>query len=444
MTILKYESVDAIDITGELEKRNDLFALPESVVKILELSAEEDVSLETIAEVIKTDPALTGRLLKIANSSFYGMHRKMTSPMDAVMALGLTTVKCLALSVAIFNHHEVSKDLNIDIKGLYGGIVSAAAACRKIATSCEFPAPDEAFVCGMLFDIGLLFYLQYYPKYYAEIIRRVNEGGDWFEEEKKVFGISHAETGRLIALRWQLPEHIANAIGNHHSFGYKDSDTLDDILRLGVVLNLDFKIGPITEFEEKIAKISNISDRLGIGVEDLDEISSNTLTETLQFAKIVDIDVGTADELLARANHEIFNSYMSILRLFKERQELTRHILDEERQKGIADAKMIAISTLSHYINNSSMIISGQSQVIRMLLKTKSAEEIIAKLSRHLDVIDDSIKKSVAVIEEISELNSLDDIEFFDQSKILNIDDRIKERLSKIKDISVYNRGDSF
>ena len=82
------------------------------------------------------------------------------------------------------------------------------------------------------------------------------------------------------------------------------------------------------------------------------------------------------------------------------------------------------------------MIISGQAQVIRLMLKQKSPEELVKSIHKNLEIIDDAVKKTVAVLEEISDLNTLDDIEFFDQSKILNIDDRINERLTKIKDIS--------
>jgi signal transduction histidine kinase len=179
---------------------------------------------------------------------------------------------------------------------------------------------------------------------------------------------------------------------------------------------------------------------LGIKTAELNEIIANSLSDTLKFAKMIDLNIGEPEDILTRANHEIFNTYMSILKLFKERQELTRNILKEERQKGISEAKTIAISTLSHYINNSSMIISGQSQILRLMLAKKSPDEVIAALKKGLGLIDNAVKKTVAVLEEISELNMLDDVEFFDQSKILNIDDRINERLEKLKDTSVYHR----
>ena len=123
---------------------------------------------------------------------------------------------------------------------------------------------------------------------------------------------------------------------------------------------------------------------------------------------------------------------MSIQKLFKQRQELTGRILHEERERGLLEAKQVAVSTLAHYINNASMQISGQSQIIRMFLERKSPEEIVAGLPNVLNNIDEAIRKTVAVLEEISDLNTLDDMKYFDRSKILNIDERIKSRLEKL------------
>ncbi len=429
----------SLDAKADIEKNDDLFALSGSVLKILELTQEEDVNLEDIADVIRQDPALTGRLLKVANSPFYGMNQRISNPLNAVMALGLNTVKCLALSVTIFNHTTISKDLEIDLKALYGNIIAVATTSRKLAKTCRFCDSDEAFVCGMLHKIGLLFFIQHYPDAYSEITKAVKKGADWKEEENKAFGISHAEAGGIIARRWKLPDHVVSAITNHQSFGYKDSAQLNDIIRLSVALNLEYKIGDC-DFEEKISRIYTLSERLGIETAELNEIIANSLSETFHFAKIIDLDIGEPEDILARANQEIFNTYMSILKLFKERQDLTRNILNEERQRGISEAKTIAISTLSHYINNSSMIISGQSQVLRLMLTRKSPDEMVSILDKALGIIDDAVKKTVAVLEEISELNMLDDVEFFDQSKILNIDDRINERLEKLKEITIYHK----
>ncbi len=433
----KNTRVKEVNVTKEIEKADDLFALPTAVAKVLELSRSEDTSIDELAAVVSEDPALTGRLLKIANSPLYGLNQRINSVHNAVMALGVTTVKCLALSAAIFDPSKIVSNIEIDIRSLYGNIISVASTCRKLASVCRYEAPEEAFISGLLHQVGFLFFLQRYPEQSSAMAELVEEGGDIREAEKLYFGVNHAEAGGMIARKWGLPSQIVSSIENHLSFGYKDSALLDDIVRLGVALNLDINIGSNNNFEEKIARIVSVAGRIGVENEHLDSITATTLKDTINFAKTINLDIGDYDELLIRANQEIFKTYMSIQKLFKERQELTRNILDEERKKGVLEAKQIAISTLSHYINNATMVVYGQSQMMRLTLKNKTNDELIAAVQKSLDTIDDAVRRSVAVLEEISELNDLDDVEFFDQSQIINIDERIKERLKNMKDINV-------
>ncbi len=422
------------DIRRDIIEKSDLLALPEAVVKVLELTSKDEIGIDKLSSVLGTDPALTGRLLKIANSPFYHLSQQVVSIQQAVMILGVTTVKCLILSAALFDPKKIRDNIGFDIKALYGNIVSAASTCRKLAVACDYPSPEDAFTCGLLHEIGLLFFLQHYPSEYLNVIGRAGNSGSLIPEERLAFGISHPEVGQLIAEKWKLPEDISTAIGSHHSFGFAGSKPLDDILRLSVALNREYFIQTDEDLEEKITRISTVSDRLGVKSQQLDDITAGIVKDTITFARAVDIEIYDIESILSRANHEIFRTYISMQKLFKERQELTKSILDEERAKGIQEAKQIAISTLSHYINNAAMIISGQSQVARMLIGKKDAKRLFDSLPKSLEVIDDSIHKITAVLDEISELSSLSDVEYFDKSKVLNMDERIKERVIRMKE----------
>jgi len=422
------------NIREEIARKNDLLALPDVVVEILELTSRDEISIDFLSSAVSKDPALTGRLLKIANSPFYGLSQAVVSIQQAVMVLGITTVKCLILSAALFDPNKIKDDIGFDIISMYGNIISIAISCRKLAVASKYSSPEDAFTCGLLHEIGLLFFLQNYPSEYLKVIGMLSNSGNPVPEEKKTFGMSHSEVGQLIAEKWKLPENISTAIGNHHSFGLNGSRQLDDILRLAVVLNKQYFFNSDDDIEERITKISNLSDRLGVTEQQLDDISANITKDTIAFANTVEIEIYDMESILTRANQEIFRTYISIQKLFKERQELTKSILDEERARGIQDAKQVAISTLSHYINNSAMVISGQSQVLRLFLRNKDEAKLIDSLPKSLNVIDEAIYKISAVLEEITELNMLNDVEYFDKSKILNMDERIEERIVLIKE----------
>ncbi len=421
------------DIRGQIARSNDLLALPDAVLEILESVGKDDVSFDALADIIRRDPALTGRLLKIANSSFYGLTHRVNSIHQAIMVMGVTTVKCLALSASLFNAGRLQNDLEIDINALYGNFVTTAMTCRKLAVACEYPAPEDAFTCGLLLDIGLLYFLDHYLNEYRDVIRNARQSGSLLQAEKQEFGITHEEVGQLIAQKWSLPEHLASAIGNHHIHGKQAHKSLDEIVRLAVVLGRDVIMDDDNpDYEEKITKITFMAKRLGVNEQQLGDISGAIIRDSLSFAKTIDIEVEDFEVILSRANKEIFCTYMSLQRLFQERQELTSRLLNEERERGILEAKQVATSTLAHYINNAAMEISGHSQILRMSLNTKDSDAIAAMLPRELDVFDIAVRKIVAVIEELSEVNMLDDLEFFDKSRILNIDEKIKARLANI------------
>ncbi|SYZ74116.1 hypothetical protein TRIP_C60386 [Candidatus Zixiibacteriota bacterium] len=422
-----------IDVAGEITRNNELMALPQAVMRVLESAAKDEISIDSISDIIGEDPALTGRLLKIANSPFYGLSHKVNSINQAVMLLGLTTVKCLALSAALFSKDNPKNSVGIDVPALYSNLISVAVTCRKLAMACNYKAPENAFTCGLLHEIGLLYFLHHHPAEYRMALAEASKTGSILEAEKKVFGATHPEAGSLIAARWRLPNEIASAIGHHHFPGRQEISRLDEILLLAVALNHEILPVGQSYIEDKIAKISVLSKKLNISDDHLNDIAQSIPKEVSAFARSTDIEVENIETVLARANQELFATFISIQRLFKERQELTRKILDEERERGLLEAKQVAISTLSHYINNASMAISGNAQVIRMSLKHKTPAELAEMLPRMLDIIDHSVHKIVAVLEEISDLNSLDSIEFYDQSKILNIDDRLERRLARLQ-----------
>ncbi|MCX6825949.1 MAG: HDOD domain-containing protein, partial [candidate division Zixibacteria bacterium] len=187
-----------IDVAKDIVQNNELMALPEAVLQVLESVDRDEISIDSLSNIINKDPALTGRVLKIANSPFYGLAQKVISVHQAVMILGMTTVKCLTLSAAIFNREKLEHDVGIDIGMLYSNIISVAVTSRKLAITYGYSSPENAFTCGLLHDIGLLYFLHHYPIEYKLILSNIKESGAVFDEEKKQLGLTHPEAGEMI------------------------------------------------------------------------------------------------------------------------------------------------------------------------------------------------------------------------------------------------------
>lgn len=423
--------MDRIAIIDLIRRNDKLLSLPQVLSKVLEEVGKEDFSPDALGKVILKDPNLTSRVLRLVNSPFYHRVSEIKTVNQAVSMLGVTTVKCMALSTSIFHPEKVAADSGVDPRAFFQYELAIAAAAEQTAKAIGYRNPEEAFIAGLLQDIGILFLVHHCPKDYRKVITRSNKNCSLIDAEEAVFGINHAEIGGYLAEAWRLPEYVAAAIRNHHQTDHLNPDhKLPNIVRLAVLLNNDHFSGYEPSIERRLEDIKRVSEVLGISKQKVDEISSSLLSATITTAEFLGVDIGNVEEMLVKANQEIWKSYLTIENLFKERQELTQKLLEEERAKGAEESKNVAMATLSHYLNNAVMAIYGRSQLLRMQAAKGSAETLMDKMPVNLDVIDRSVKKIVAVLEEMKEISPIDKNEFYSMSEALNIDDRIANRLS--------------
>jgi len=421
------------DIVKEVRGNSDLLSLPQALGELLREMDKPDFSSETLAGIILKDPSLTGRILKMANSSFYQRFSEIRTVHQAVQLLGVTTVKCLALSSSIFRPQEIEATSGIDAKEYFSKILTVAAASEKLAQKVSYEAPEEAFIAGLLQDIGTMFFFHHHPKEYRRIVSKQTKAMSLLEAETNVFGIDHCEVGYHLATKWRLPQQIVDAIRSHHTPGDPDEHPITNILRLATLMTTDTSSGYDSDIEQRIGRVNQVADCLSLSKDDVDIISFSLLSWTATVAEYLGIDIGDNEEILARANREIWHTYLMVENLFKERQELSQKLLLEERAKGAAESKHIAVATLSHYLNNAAMAIYGHSQLMRMQINRGREQELIEKMPSTLDVIDKSIRKIVAVLAEIKEISPIDQVKFLSTSKAMNIDDRIEKRLLRMQ-----------
>ncbi len=423
--------MDKIALLEQIQRNNNLLSLPQVLSEILQEVGKENFSPDGLARIILKDPSLTSRILSMSNSAFYQRYTEIKTVHQAISMLGVTTVKCLALSSSIFHSDKIAKESGIDPKEFFGYILSVAAACKKIAQTTSFPSPEEAFIAGLLNDVGLMFLLHHYPREYHRVLSGEVKAGSLVEAEVAIFGVDHTEIGYHLADMWKIPVDIRNAISGHHkSSPDKNSSALKNILRLAVALTRERFTGYEVRLEDRLNQIALLSKQLSLSKQQVDEISSSLLTETFEIAEYLGVDIGNIEEMLTTANQEIWKAYLIIENLFKERQELTRNLLEEERAKGAVESKNIAMATLSHYLNNAVMGIYGRSQIVEMMLKKGDVDRIISEMPETLNRIEQSVKKIVAVIEEMKQVSPIDQKKFDKMSKALNIDDLIEKRLA--------------
>ncbi|MFH1373899.1 MAG: HDOD domain-containing protein [bacterium] len=427
--------MDRDTVINHIESNNQLLSLPQVLAELLKEVSKENLSPDILARIILKDPSLTSRILRLSNSTYYQRLAEIKTVNQAVAVLGVTTVKCMALSTSVFHPDKVARDSGVNPKSFFAYVLSVATASQKIARATRHRAPEEALIAGLLCDIGVLFFAHHYPREYRPIVTGKVAATSLSEAEQKVFGIDHTEVGCMLSRQWRLPGFVTEAIAGHHQVGSRDNDNLlCDIVRLAVRLSSEGFSGFEVNQEGRLGEITILADRLSLSRDVIDEISSSLLSGTLEAAEFLDIDIGDTEEMLIRANQGIWESFLTIDHLFKERSELSRKLLEEERTKGALESKNIALATLSHYLNNAVMGIYGRSQLLRLLLDKRQEDRLIKELPASIEVIDQAVQKIVAVLEEMKSISPLDYKRFDNLSQALNIDDRIQQRLEKMSD----------
>lgn len=195
--------------------------LPTVVSKMLQMIDSRKSSAETLARLISTDQALTAKLLKLANSAYYGYAREISTINMAVVVLGFNTVKELVLGLTVFDVFKDKGDsgaTGFDAVKFWEHSAACGVAARTIAKSAAPRYAGEVFVAGLLHDMGKMILNQYFENELAQISQLVASGeAQTLEDaEEHVLGVSHGTVGAWLAEKWNLPYMICDAVRNHH------------------------------------------------------------------------------------------------------------------------------------------------------------------------------------------------------------------------------------
>lgn len=198
----------------------DIATLPEVTIRIIELVEDAKSTARDLHGVIKNDPALSVKVLKVVNSAFYGLPGQVASVDRAIILLGLSAVKNIAIAASIarlFKGSRISEQFSA--ADLWQHCVAVAVAAGDLAKASPHPAMlDEVFVAGLIHDIGTMVARQAFPDEFSEVINRCSAGGiNFLECERQVIGADHQAFGVGLTTRWKFPRHLRAAVGFHHN-----------------------------------------------------------------------------------------------------------------------------------------------------------------------------------------------------------------------------------
>ncbi|MCK9608250.1 MAG: diguanylate cyclase [Methylomonas sp.] len=182
-----------------------------TALAIMQLMQRDDADVHKLSELVKVDPALTARILSFANSAAFGAHRPVANIHDAVIMLGMQSVRNFALSLSLLGNHKNGQCPGFDYRLYWAQALAMAVAIATITSREGTVAPDEAFTLGLLSDIGKLTLATAWSDRYGECLKSAQEG-NLLQLERERFAVDHHELNLLLLRDWGLPDIFVNGL----------------------------------------------------------------------------------------------------------------------------------------------------------------------------------------------------------------------------------------
>ncbi len=203
------------ELTEVVEKKiKDLPPLPMVVQKLVRTLDDDNSSADDVMKVLTADQALASKVLKLVNSSFYGMSGEVATPSRAVVILGFAAIRNLAVGLSVAKFMSVSGD-DDHMQRFWDQSVTTAAACQMLAKQTGYEDPEEAFIAGLLHNIGHMVLNIAVPKEYEQVL--ADGPHHILANEKTHIGLGHAKAGQMLLKHWKLPRSLSSAVRFHHN-----------------------------------------------------------------------------------------------------------------------------------------------------------------------------------------------------------------------------------
>ncbi len=339
----------SIPIYEWIESGKNLPVLSGSIAKLMHLTQDNDSSISQIADVIKKDVGLSTAILRITNSSAFGLLRRVTSIDQAVVLLGFNAVRNIALAVGVVDLFSPSE--SAFLSKIWQRSILSGIAARELCALNGNKNREDAFTNGLLHDIGLIAFYAFDRDLSHKLIEKMESNGRLpLNEERDLLGIDHVEVGSFLAEKWGLPDEIRLSILNHHDepvhdFGNPKFSDVSPIYYLSSLVGDIFYLGKKGDSIKKFMDKSHAL--MGIEAEKTEKLLQGIHPQLVEIASYFQINVGSErnyERIMRDANEEILNIAISNeATMYHLNQAFLREKkLAEELEKKNQDLKLLA------------------------------------------------------------------------------------------------------
>ncbi|MBI5577045.1 MAG: diguanylate cyclase [Deltaproteobacteria bacterium] len=324
-----------VSIENLIKENVKLFSPPAIAVRILDAVKKEEGSFRELSGIIEADPALSARVLKIANSSFYALPYKVDSIDKALQIVGIETLKNTALSFVITGKMKGHEEGSFDFDFFWKRSITAAVGADLIASLINRKT-DETFVTALLQDIGIVIMYFGRSNEYLRVLDEKKSSGRPIEiVEKEIFGFDHQELGSEALKEWGLSENIYMPIRYHHFDGAapEDFSVQADILLLSDWVSSVYHGSKSTEKLRSIREI--LGRKYGKSSDEVDALVDSAAEGTIEILSSFEIDPGEMkpfSQIMQEANEELSRmnlSYEQLVVELKQAKETAEKLANE-------------------------------------------------------------------------------------------------------------------
>lgn len=264
----------AVGLRVGIQELEELPPLPQNLQHLLEAATNDEIDIGAFAKLIEQDPAMTARVMGIANSAYFAQRVPVRSVADAMIrVLGLPLVKSLVVSIAVSGAFDPDRCPLFDAEKYWLKALLTAGLARTLARMLEIeerPMPDTAYLCGLLHEIGLLVLTHIDPRAMGEVFEaaRASPEKPLIQIEADIIGLNHCDAGALMASRWHLPEEVSVALGHQFDPEYAGPHWSESAL-VGVCTHWAHQ--QISQSETPTWDLASIT-KLGIALDAFDDI----------------------------------------------------------------------------------------------------------------------------------------------------------------------------
>lgn len=219
---------------------------PKVMERVMEMLEDPEVTVQSLAEVIQYDEAITANVLKICNAAYFGLPRKVSSLDEALVVIGHDALKDIIItsSSSRFYEGQAGEGYKLEQGELWKHSVATGIMAKQLVRHINGVDPGEAYTCGLLHDIGKRFLSSFVADDFKKITMKVaQEKCPFVEAEKEILGATHAELGGMILSKWEFSPEMQLAVKQHHDPDVLEKTALSAVVALSNTLVISMGIG---------------------------------------------------------------------------------------------------------------------------------------------------------------------------------------------------------